>query len=292
MNSQQKFTAIGAVITACLFSSLMGAAFFQAHVEDPHFSSLSGSFIRVIANFILVMILTFSYRHRPQLLFSPRKHKSLWTWGLFGALTVTTYFAAIHLIGSGMTAFLGASSGIFIAGLSAPLARQHTPPIMWLAILGSIGGMFLLCSSVSLNESWLGVSLALSSGLFAAIAYLMVARNRSTYSVNAVMVTWCIAALIAHAVIFCLAPFSFPANLTAWMYIIFAAIAASLAQQFTTYAFQRTSPSAVASLSYLTPVLSLILDMLAFGFMPTLQAGVGAALIVSFGAFLPVLHRG
>lgn len=291
MNSSTRLSGLAAALIACLFSSLMGAAFFKAHLEDPQFSSFSGSFVRVIANILLVLLIIAGGRSGTKPLLPPKKHPSLWAWGVFGALTVTTYFAAIHLIGSGMTAFLGASSGIFIALLSAPLTRQRTPRIMWLAIAGSVLGLYLLSRSTGFINSWLGSGLAVSSGFFGAVAYLMIARTRSTYSVSTIMMTWCVSALIAHLIVFCFIPIAFPSNIKSWCFILFAAIAASFAQQFTAYAFQRSSPSFVASLSYLTPVVSLGIDIYAFGFTPTPQAGIGAALIVSFGALIPLLQR-
>ena len=291
MISKIKFSGFSAILLACLFSSLVGAAFFKAHLEDPHFSSFSGSFVRVLTNLVLIMILMmfFKYRSSTPLLLPPHQHKSLWAWGLFGALTVTTYFAAIHLIGSGMTAFLGASSGVFIAALSAPVARQRTPPIMWLAIMGSVFGMYLLCNTTNLNSSGLGCGLAIASGFFGAVAYLMIARTRSRYSVPTVMMTWCISALAAHLILFCAVPIAFPTTTKAWIFILIAAVSASMAQQLTTLAFQRSSASFVASLSYLTPVLSLLLDFLAFDLKPKVQTGLGALLIIAFGALIPSL---
>ncbi|MCB0361771.1 MAG: DMT family transporter, partial [Bdellovibrionales bacterium] len=248
---------IVAVLLGCLLSAIMGAAFFKAHLEDPEFTSFSGSFVRVLASLVLI-VSTASTELRFQFQLSPLQHKSLWAWGFFGALTVTTYFSAINLIGSGTTAFLSASSGLFIAALAPLLAKQKPKPITWVAIFGGILGTYFLSAHSMRQDSLLGTITALLSGLFGAIAYLMIARTREKYRVSTLMMTWSLSALIAHLAIFCFAPPIWPSNQAAWLYLGLAGASASLAMHFTTLAFQKAPAVLVASLSYLAPLLSLL----------------------------------
>lgn len=278
-----------AILVACIFSAATGAAFFAAHQEDPSFSSLGGSFVRVIAN--LVFISLPFIRTNCRLILSPLRHRALWLWGVFGAMTVTTYFAAVALVGSGQTAFLGASSGIFIAALSPVIARQKVNPMNWLAIIGSIFGLYMMCANGKNDDSFLGTVLAIASGLFGALAYLMIARTKSTYSTSQIMMTWCLSAITAHLLIFCFHNVTWPTRPGVWLLLLLAGLAASLSQHLTTYAFQRAPASQIASLSYLAPVLSLLLDMILFGFVPTATAGIGASIIFAFGVVVPVLKR-
>lgn len=278
-----------AILVACIFSAATGAAFFAAHQEEPNFSSFGGSLVRVLAN-LLFISLPFM-RSDCRLLLSPLRHRALWLWGVFGALTVTTYFAAVALVGSGQTAFFGASSGIFIAALSPMIARQKVTSMNWLAIAGSLFGLYMICPSGKIDGSFLGTALAIASGLCGAVAYLMIARTKSTYATPQIMMTWCLSAMTAHLIIFCFHDVTWPTSPGVWFLLLVAGFSASLSQHFTTYAFQRGPASQIASLSYLAPVLSLILDMILFGFTPTPIAGIGASIIFAFGVVAPVLKR-
>lgn len=288
MKPRVGFTAI---LVACVLSAVMGAAFFKAHLEDPKFSSFSGSFVRVLVNLIFVFAICKLGRGGESLVLSPHRHRSLWLWGVFGALTVTSYFFALNLIGSATTALLAASSGIFIAALSPVLARQPTSPVMWPALGGALLGLYMLSTSTLLQSSSIGAASAVLSGLFAAIAYLMIARTRVRYSTVTIMMTWCISALIAHGLVFCLTPTVWPTGPRAWIFLLLAGAAASLAMHYTAIAFQNAPAAMVGALSYLAPVISLGLDVVLFGFTPSLQACVGAVLIVAFGAVLPMTRQ-
>lgn len=270
----------------------MGAAFYQAHMLDPKFSSLGGSFIRVLANLAFIMIpIALGRGEWGQLLLKPGQHRVLWLWGLFGALTVTCFFGALSLIGNGLASFLSASSGVFVAALAPFIARQRTGPAIWIGVLGAVAGLYLLGRTTSLEVSPWGACLALLSGFFAAVAYLLVARTGSRYTPQTVMMTWCVAALSAHFIAFIASGVSFPASPLAWILLVAAGLAASLSMHFTTVAYQNAPAGLVASLSYLAPVLSLGLDAIFFGIRPGPQAGLGALLVVGFGAFLPFLRR-
>lgn len=288
MSNEAKM-GVRSILIASIFGALMGVAFFAAHRLEPAFSSFSGSFIRVLANLAFIL-LPISGAGRPKLL-TPVRHHSLWLWGFFGALTVTSYFAAVALLGSGTSAFLSASSGVFIAALSPLIARQRVSRLNWLAIAGAVSGMFLMSSGAVHGQSSLGVGLALASGLCGALAYLMVARTKSVYATSTLMMTWCLSAIAAHLLIFCFFPVDWPKSLAAWALLGAAGVAASLNQNFTARAFQLAPASLVASLSYLAPVISLLLDSIVFGIRPTATEGLGAALILGFGAMLPMLAR-
>lgn len=204
---------------------------------------------------------------------------------------MTTYFAAVAAIGNGRAAFLGASSGVFIAALSPLIARQKVAPLNWVAVVGSIFGLYLMRGRGVADGSYLGTGLAITSGLFSALAYLMIARTRVFYSSSAVIMTWCIAALLTHLLIFSVYSVSWPTDPTVWLILLISGIAASLAQFFTTYAFQRVPASRVATLSYLAPVLSLFFDVLFFGLSPTPTSTAGAAIILAFGLAVPTFTK-
>ncbi|MBK9040320.1 MAG: hypothetical protein IPL83_14360 [Bdellovibrionales bacterium] len=78
---------------------------FAAHQEDPSFSSFGWKLCSGDSE--SPFHLTSVYKNKLSAHLSPLRHRALWLWGVFGAMTVTTYFAAVALVGSGQTAFFG-----------------------------------------------------------------------------------------------------------------------------------------------------------------------------------------
>ena len=276
---------------ASLFSALMGLAFFLAHQAEPAFSSLTGSFVRVLTSLFFITFAFLVTQKKSTLFYSPLRHRSLWLWGIFGALTVTTYFSAVPMIGSGMTALLSASSGVFITALSPRLAGQAVSPKNWFAVIGSLAGLMLMCKVGEVGPSAAGFALASTSGFFGGCAYLMIARRKKDYSGSAIMMTWCAAALLAHFLLFATFPTIWPSGARAWLLLIGAGCAASVAQALSAFSFQRAPASSIAAVGYLSPVLSLVLDVVFLEIHPGLRVSAGAGLVLFFGGLFPFIMR-
>lgn len=297
LTSKEKFGGPVLVIVSSALSAIMGIAFYTAHTWDPNFSSLGGSFVRVLVNLLLIFVFM-SSNERPELL-SPLRHKALWLWGLFGALTVATFFSSIHLVGSGLASLLCASSGIFIAALAPLLARQRVGWFSWIAIAGSLLGMCLLTpidvgspSLLFFNSSQLtGLFLASLSGLFCGLAYLMIARTGGKYSMTNVMFTWCLASIALHIGIFFFVSIHWPQTPKIWLLLLGAGVIATISQRMMTKAFQIAPAAKVAAISYLGPVLNLVFDSVLFDMNPSLQQKTGALIIVACGVGLPLLSQ-
>lgn len=274
-----------AMLTACLLFSMMNTSVYAISRVETGISALIISFIRVFINW-LILVIPALIRHELNQLFGDRC-LALWLRGLFGASALILSFCSIPRIGPGESAFLGASSGVFVALLSPWLLGQKNSVSTWLAILGSFIGVSLLFKSNSSHDDVLGRAMALGSGFLAALAYLMVARAGRSNSAQSVVFYFCLVAMLLHGGYFLLYDYSLPNNLKVWGLLVFIGITGSGAQYAMTRAYQAAPAALVSAIGYLTPVLSLTWGAIFFAQIPNQSTLLGSALILLFGVLLP-----
>ncbi|WP_231890942.1 DMT family transporter [Methylomonas koyamae] len=275
------------MLLACLLFSLMNASVFAVRWFDAALPAGVISFFRILAN-LLILLLPALLRGRTKALFGDGR-PSLWLRGLFGASALMLSFAAIVRIGPGESAFLTASSGIFVALLGPLVLGQRNSLRAWLAIIGAFSGVSLLFD-IDDSHNLLGQSMALLSGLLSALAYLMVARAGRSNPPQTVIFYFCLVALPLHALYFAVFGAELPQAYPVWGLLLLVGIFGSGAQHFMTRAYQRAPAALVSSIGYLAPVLSLVWAVVLFGQIPAQSALLGAALIAVFGVLLPFLR--
>jgi S-adenosylmethionine uptake transporter len=212
---------------------------------------------------------------------------ALWLRGLFGASALMLSFASIARIGPGESAFLAATSGVFVALLSPWFLQQKNSFWTWLAIIGSLGGISLLFKDTSGTHDLLGRTMALGSGFLAALAYLMVARAGRSNSAKSVVFYFCLVALLLHVGYFARYGYQLPSDIKVWGLLLFTGFIGSGAQYAMTRAYQAAPAALVSAIGYLTPVLSLAWGVILFAQIPNESALIGAGLILLFGVLLP-----
>ncbi|MCQ8181978.1 DMT family transporter [Methylomonas sp. SURF-1] len=275
------------MVLACLLFSLMNASVYAIRVFDATLPAGVISFFRILAN-LLILLLPALFRGRTKALLGDGR-PSLWLRGLFGASALMLSFAAIVRIGPGESAFLTASSGVFVALLGPPILGQRNSLRAWLAIVGAFSGVSLLFD-IHDSHNLLGQSMALLSGLLSALAYLMVARAGRSNPPQTVIFYFCLVALPLHAAYFAAFGATLPLAYPVWGLLLLVGLFGSGAQHFMTRAYQRAPAALVSSIGYLAPVLSLVWAIALFGQIPAHSALLGAALIVVFGVLLPFLR--
>jgi S-adenosylmethionine uptake transporter len=273
------------MLMACLMFSIMNTIVYAITLAEPTVSTVMISFMRVLING-LVIVIPALIRRDTLTLFGDFSY-SLWLRGLFGATALMLSFASIARIGVGESAFLGASSGLFVALLSPWVLGQKNSWLSWIAVLGSIGGVFLLFKNNHSSHDVLGRAMALAGGFLAALAYLMVARAGRKNSTQTVIFYFCLVALCLHGGYFALYGCQLPINLKAWELLGVTGLMGSGAQHAMTRAYQSAPASLVTALGYSTPVLSLLWGMLFFAQIPNTWAITGSAMILLFGVLLP-----
>lgn len=276
------------MVASCILFAAMSAIIYHVQLVEPAASVLVSSFFRIIVNLLLL----FSYAaltgnwveligdHRP----------SLWWRGVFGTLALMASFASIRAIGIGEASFLTASNGVFVAALAPFFLRQHNSPKVWIAIGGALAGLFLLFEPRFSDAMPLGRALALISGAFSALAYMMIARAGRSNSARSVIFYFCIVATVLHTLLFIVLRPTWPVQATTYAWLTAAGLLGSIAQIFLTHAYQ-TAPAALNSaVSYLQPVLNMLLGVLLFAKAPDAKAVSGAVIVLIFGVALPFVR--
>lgn len=275
------------MVAACFLFSIMSVSVYGVSVCEPSLPSTMVSFVRVLINLVILTLPALFFRDLRGLLGD--KRPSLWLRGLFGSLALMLSFASIQLIGPGESAFLGASSGIFVALLGPLVLGQRNNVMVWLAILGAIGGLGLLFEPRWDRADFLGRTMALSSGFLAALAYLMVARSGRSNAPRTVIFYFCMVGVVVHLMYFLLAGFALPTSTQTWTLMLVSGITASGAQFYMTQAYQLAPAALVSAVGYLSPVMSLGWGVALFARVPDEKALIGCAMVFLFGVILPFL---
>jgi S-adenosylmethionine uptake transporter len=275
------------MLFACLLFSLMNASAYAISLFDAALPPSMVSGIRILTNLLILTIPALLGGKLIGLFGDCRV--SLWLRGLFGSTALMLSFAAIPRIGPGESAFLTASSGVFVMLLGPLVLGQKNSLLVWLAILGSFGGVSLLFDTHN-SHNLLGQVMALSAGLLSALAYLMVARAGRSNTPQTVIFYFCLVGLFVHALYFSRFGYCMPGNPESWGLLLLVGLFGSGAQHYMTRAYQSAPAALVSSIGYLAPVLSLVWSVTLFDQIPEQTALLGAALILLFGVLLPFLR--
>lgn len=279
------------MLLASLLFSLMNACVYGVKLFEPEMSSVIISFMRIFCN-LLVLLMPALVTGRTLELLGDRR-LSLWLRGLFGTLALMLSFSSISQIGPGESAFLSASSGVFVALMGPFILGQKNTWLIWLAILGSFAGVWLLFAADTVkntNALFEGRAMALASGFLAALAYLMVARAGRSNAPQSVVFYFCLVALLIHLGYFGIFGYQLPTVTQSWGLLVAAGLLGSGAQLLMTRAYQTTPAALVSAVGYLAPVFSLAWGVMFFSQIPSHYALLGSLLILVFGVLLPFLR--
>jgi S-adenosylmethionine uptake transporter len=280
-------TGLLTMLAACLLFSMMNTSVYAIRLVEPGISAIVISFFRVLINWLLLVIPALIKRDLAALFGD--SCLSLWLRGLFGSSALMLSFSAITRIGPGESAFLLASSSVFVALLGPWVLGQKNSFWTWLAVLGSFVGVSLLFKSNGNPHDIIGRAMALGSGFLAALAFLMVARAGRSNSVQSIVFYFCLVALLLHGGYFAVYGYRLPTDLKVWGLLVFTGLMGSGAQYTMTRAYQAAPAALVGAVGYLAPVLSLLWGIVFFAQIPNEWAVLGSVLILLFGVLLPFL---
>ncbi|UZR29923.1 DMT family transporter [Methylococcus mesophilus] len=283
----RRIRGLWAMLFASLLFSVMSVSVYALGVRHPELPAMTVSFFRIIVNLAVLLLPAFVRSQVPSLLGDMRL--SLWLRGLFGSLALILSFISIQRIGPGEAAFLGASSGVFVALLGPKVLAQRNSGWIWAALAGSLAGLYLLLMPRAGASDELGRLMALGSGLLSALAYLMVARAGRSNPPGTVVFYFCAVAIPMHLAWFGLSGFTMPREGEAWALLLVCGLAASGAQILMTRAYQDSPAALVGAVSYATPVFNLAFGWLWFAKVPDGTALAGCALVLLCGVLLPFL---
>ncbi len=113
------------MLLACLLFSFMNTSVYSIRLFEADIPATMISFVRIISNLFILIVSALLSRQFTELFGD--KRPSLWLRGLFGTLALMLSFTAITRIGPGESAFLTASSELFVALLGPLVLGQRIP---------------------------------------------------------------------------------------------------------------------------------------------------------------------
>lgn len=250
------------VLTLALAGFFYSLAFQQNRTLSPFFVAA----IRVLFAFIPILYLMSTKQISLDTL-RQWKDTSLILWGLFGALTIATYFLSIPLAGVGFTQFLGSIQGLVILfGLWPILSQVHRKNRL-ISVLISLLGLLLLVStkkSTNFVSGWTWLP-GICSGVFAGLAYTHLGAASKRHQPAVVSLYWGIPSLLT---IILLTAF-YSENILTWIdyspkLFIFTTLGGgmtALSQFFFTKAARHIDLVFATLLTYLASVANLIFDV-------------------------------
>lgn len=277
------------MLLAGLLFSLMNASVYGIKVFESGIPATVISFVRILSNLFILLVPALIRRRQTDLLGDGRP--SLWLRGLFGTLALMLSFSAITRIGPGESAFLTASSGVFVALLGPWVLGQKNSWPVWLAILGSFAGVALLFKPDGHSVDLLGRAMGLGSGLLSAMAFLMVARAGRSNTPQSVVFYFCLVAFIVHLGYFWIYGAQWPDKPETWGLLVLIGTLGSGAQYCMTRAYQMAPAALVSAVGYFAPVLSLVWGIVLYQQIPGSNAFFGSGMILLFGVLLPFLRQ-
>jgi drug/metabolite transporter (DMT)-like permease len=204
----------------------------------------------------------------------------LWMRGLFGTLGVICYFFAISRIPLAHAVMLNCTSPVFTTLLAAVVLKEPLHPQRLAGLVVALVGAWLVVNPTggSIN---LGTVLGLCSGLFSAVAYVIVRRLSATQ--NPWTVVWHLSVMgIVLGAPGTASDFHAPVG---WLLgcILVMGVAGTIAQGALTTAFRWLPAGAGSTAGLGTVCVSALIGWRYFGEVPSTEALLGGTLIIAGG---------
>jgi len=265
--------------------ALMAVCVSAAHARDPGLSTWIASTMRSGVNLAALVVLA---RGRGAVLWGDRR-AALWVRAVTGAASMLLYFVALAHLGAGEAAFLNQTSAVWVALLGPLLLGEATGGLIWLAVLGSLGGLALLATPRELGADLVGRGSGLLSGLMAALAYLSVRRATATNGPVTIIYYFTLLATVVSALALLIVRPEWPRDPIVNLLLVVAGLAATFAQLGMTRAYAMSRAAPVAAAGAASPLFTTLLGAMFLDQIPDHRARVGMAILLMTGMVLPWL---
>ena len=215
---------------------------------------------------------------------------ALWTRGIWGSISLLSFFGALSLLDVGQGAFLNYTSAFWVAALGPIVLKERTRPLVWLAVAGSMVGVLLLSSSPHTGAG-LGHALGLASGFFAALAYLSVRRAASTNGPVAVVFYFTLIATVICAVWALALDLPLPTDPPTIGLLVASGLCATAGQLLMTRAYQLGQAAPVAAAGAFGPLLTTLFGFLVLHQAPEGRQLLGMGVLFVSAVLLPILAQ-
>ena len=260
MKSILMFTLTGHALMVS--SSVLFQAVNPASYGDLHFW---GSFLRVILNFILTLMLySWSQYHLPSGHILGYRKRYLLLWGILGSLTIFYYFKSLNIVGVGISGFLLSSNGSILVLMSACVKKSRTGIMqLMMAILCLLGSM-LLGVDIKSSSEVSGITDGIIAAFCAATAYLLTAQKLARESALSLMFYWSVSGLFIHFLRWPEDELLPPLDLSHMVFLVCSGFAASLGQFLLIRSYQIAQSSLSGILSYSSAIFGVIAEFFIF----------------------------
>lgn len=208
--------------------------------------------------------------------------------GLFGFGALSLFFFTISQLDLGTAVMLNLTSPIFVVILAHLLLKEKTALRVWLAILLSFVGIYLVAAP-QFEEKPVPILLGILSGVFAAVAAVLIRLSKRDESPYTIIFYFTAISTIASLPML-KGSFEWP-TIAEWGGLFGVTIGAFFGQVFMTRSIQAAPVSIVSPFAYMTPVLAALFGFIFWKEFLSLQAILGSAIIISSGVAIYLLRE-
>ena len=274
------------MLAGCVCFAVMSAL---AHAAGERCDWQTVAFFRSFL--VLVFVGTFAVASGTRLVFlRPRR---LWVRSIAGSTSLVMAFYALAKLNASTVVTLTNTFPIWVAVLSWPVLGVLPSGRVWLAVLGGVGGVYLI-QSPHAGEDDLAIVVALASAAATSVAMIGLHKLKRV-DPNAVVVHFSAVATVASTSAFFLferrsgaMPFYHPEAL---VLLLGVGVTASVGQMLLTRAFAHGDPSRVSVIGLSQVVMTLLIDVAVTGHRVTWTALAGTLLILAPTAWVMLEPR-
>ncbi|OGP08611.1 MAG: hypothetical protein A2048_08970 [Deltaproteobacteria bacterium GWA2_45_12] len=269
----KKTNGILLMIIAALFFSVMGALTKHATARLPFMEAV---FFRAFVSLVLIT----PWMLTKKIPFIGKNNKVLLVRSFSGFTALALNFYVLTKITLADTSLLSNTSVPFVALLSIfLLGEAKSTPLFIYIFCGLIGATLII--KPSFHVANVPGLLGLTSGLFAAIAYIGIKKLHQTESFFTIVFYFSFFSSLL-AFIMMIPNFIWPTSLE-WVSVIGIGLCGTVAQLCMTYSYKFIDASVVSPYSYFGVIFSALWGLLFWKEIPDLLSILGALLIISCG---------
>jgi len=209
--------------------------------------------------------------------------------GLIGAASVYLLFRGIQNLGLGQGTILNYTYPIFASLLAPIMIGERITWDVLAAGLVSFFGIWLVVSPGPISSMNLETILALLGGVGSGFAVVAIKKLRETETPSIIYLAQCVFGLLVLAWPTAVSSFAFAG--LAWLVLLGIGIVATVAQLAMTWAYKHVPATEGSLLAFLTPVLNVILGVLAFGELMKPMTLVGSAIVLACCGYIAFRER-
>jgi drug/metabolite transporter (DMT)-like permease len=198
--------------------------------------------------------------------------------GVFGASALILFFYTLKTLPIATATTVQYLSQVFTVIIAVFLVGEFVRPIRWIFFLIAFAGVFIM-EGFQENPNWTFLSIGVLSALFSGIAYNAIIKCKNTDHPYTIVMAF---PLVATPVtgIWAATEWVTPSGME-WVYLLVIGLFTQLAQVFMTMSLHAEKAAIVTPFKYLGAVYALVIGLLFFDEVLTIQSVSGMLLVIS-----------